>query len=116
MLIHGDACAANVDRFACALDTGCGFTTIGARCPDDGSYCQSGVCAKTAAGLGVLGTCACPDGGVCFEQVAGSEQAAVVTCATPAPGGGDPCLRVADEGVCKPSAYVTGLCVCDHRL
>ena len=108
-MIQGDACAANVDRFRCAMAAGCSWTTIGAQCPGDGSYCQAGVCSvPSGGGIGIQGTCTCGSGQLCFEQIAGAVVAATVQCTAAAA-----CAQIAGQGTCKPSTFIQGLCVCD---
>ena len=115
--IQGDACAANVDRFRCELAAGCTWSTIGADCPADGSYCQTGACyGPTGGGIGIQGTCGCGGSDTCFEQISGPVVAANVQCTTPSPGGGDACARIAGQGTCLPSHWIQRLCICDNRL
>jgi hypothetical protein len=118
----------HVDQTTCTADTPCTWYELGRPCPDDGTVCQSGVCSNPAgsgsgggSGSGSTGAgCACSNGGVCYEQVGGTAQQGgtgpEVQCTTPAAGDGDPCGRIAGQGVCSDSTQVTGLCICDNGI
>ena len=121
--VIGDMCTTHVDEVSCTAETGCQWFGLGRPCPDDGSYCQSGVCQSPNSGSGSAGggaACACPDGGVCFEQIGGPAQMSgsgeEIMCTTPSAGSGDPCARIEGEGTCRASETVSGLCICDNGI
>lgn len=123
--VTGDTCAVHVDQTTCLTESGCQWYGLGRPCPTDGSYCQSGVCQGPNAGSGSGSAsggaaCACPDGGVCFEQIGGTAQdmggTADIQCAVPAAGSGDVCARIEGEGTCRDSETVSGLCICDNGI
>jgi len=122
--ITGDTCAVHVDETTCLGQSGCQWYGLGRPCPADGSYCQSGVCQSPNGGGSTTdsgGTaCACPDSGVCFEQIGGTTQdmggAYDIQCAVPAAGSGDACSRIEGQGTCRASEAVSGLCVCDNGI
>jgi len=122
--LSGDPCAVHMDQTACLAEDGCGWYAYGRPCPGDGSYCPAGVCQSTAGSGSGSGSgsaaCACPDGGVCFEQLGGPAQQGggepTIACTTPAPGDGDPCLRIEGQGTCSDSPTVSGLCMCDNGI
>ena len=122
--ITGDTCALHVDETTCLGEAGCQWYGLGRPCPADGSYCQSGVCQSPSGGgggsAGGGAACACPDGGVCFEQIGGTTQdmggAYDVECAAPAAGSGDECARIQGQGTCRASEEVGGLCICDNGI
>jgi hypothetical protein len=129
--VQGDTCAVILDQADCVAQSGCGWFAYGRPCPNDGSYCPSGVCQAVGSGSGTgtgsgsgssIGSaaCACPNGGVCFEQIGGPAQQGsagpTIECATPAAGSGDPCARIQGEGTCRPDDQVSGLCVCDNGI
>ncbi len=123
-IVHGDDCAVHVDQTSCLADQGCTWADLGRPC-QLGMPCQSGVCFSqtmgsgggSGSGSGHTG-CACPDGGVCFEQLGGPAQSVPpeVQCTVPAPGTGDPCPRITGEGTCTASLDVSGLCLCDNGI
>ena len=119
-LVTGDDCAVHADQTSCLADQGCTWADLGRPC-QLGMPCQSGVCfAQTmGSGSGSVGTgCACPNGGVCFEQIGGPaiQSPPEIECTLPSPGTGDPCSRITGEGTCTPSLEVTGLCLCDNGI
>lgn len=121
--IDGDTCALHLDETSCRDNT-CEWFALGQPC-QVGQPCVSGECqSPTTVGSGSTGSgststgCACPNGGVCFEQIGGPAMQAgsgpEVQCTTPTAGDGDACTRIQGEGTCTESAAVTGLCVCDN--
>lgn len=132
-VLNGDSCAVHTDQQTCAGEPDCNWYALGRPCPDDGSYCQSGVCQGPSGGSGSGSSsgggggsasghavCACLNGGVCFEQVGGPAQQGGTTpqiqCTIPAAGNGDVCTRVVGQGHCSDSANVGGLCICDNGI
>ena len=67
-----------------------------------------------------MAACACPNDGVCFEQVGGTAQSGGgdpdIQCTTPAAGDGDPCARIRGQGTCNDDPNVSGLCLCDNGI
>ena len=124
--VTGDDCAVHNDQASCAADTGCQWEDLGRPC-QDGQPCVSGVCSSPpGSGGGGSGSgsssghaaCACPNGGVCFEQIGGTAQQGdpEIQCATPSAGSGDPCSLITGEGTCTDDPNVTGLCLCDNGI
>jgi hypothetical protein len=123
--IHGDVCAVYTTATSCESDSTCSWFGTGCACPpnDPSCVCSPGVCASidgagSNAGSGSsTAACACPDGGVCYEQIGGPAEPSngpQVECTQPAPGTGDPCARITGQGACQDSTTVSGLCICDN--
>jgi len=126
-VLTGDACAVHADTAACQADQACTWFGTGCACPpnDPACVCSPGACgSKTSNGSGTgsgssSAGCACPDGGVCYEQIGGTVTTMTsppIECTTPAPGNGDPCARIDGQGTCTDSTTVAGLCVCDNGI
>lgn len=132
-VLTGDRCEVYTDATACDLDADCQWLGTGCACPDPQidptCHCPPGACVAKSGGGSGSGSggsgssgagCACPNGEVCFEQIGGPAQqtgtAPTIACTLPAPGTGDPCARVQDEGTCTDSTTVSGLCVCDNGI
>lgn len=121
-VINGDDCAVHSDQTSCLADSGCAWAELGRPC-QIGVPCQSGVCYSPGSGSGSgsgsgMAGCACPNGGVCYEQIGGPavQNPPEVQCTVPAPGSGDPCSRITGQGTCTDSLDVTGLCLCDNGI
>lgn len=126
--LTGDTCAVYTDSQACTADADCTWYGTGCACPpnDPSCVCSPGACASksgsgSSAGSGSTGAgCACPNGGICYEQIGGPAQMGTpqpdIECTIPSPGTGDPCGRIQGEGTCQDSTTVSGLCLCDNGI
>ncbi len=125
-VLTGDQCALYIDGTTCNADPDCFWAGTGCACPpnDPSCTCSPGSCAsKYGSGSGSgSGTgsaaCACPNGEVCFEQIGGpaTQTPPSIECTLPAPGPGDPCALIQNEGTCTDSTTVSGLCICDNGI
>ena len=108
-VLSGDPCALHPDEARCTADSACVWA----------GACMS----KSGGGAGGGGgsgqaSCVCFNGDVCFEQIGGPamQTEPQIECAQPAPGSGDPCTRIQNEGTCTDSTTVMGLCICDNGI
>lgn len=124
--LTGDQCAVYTDSQTCSADMDCTWFGTGCACPpnDPMCSCSPGACGSktgngSSSGSGsTMAACACPNGGVCYEQIGGPamQMPPSIACTTPAAGTGDPCARIQGEGTCTDSMTVSGLCLCDNGI
>src|SRR3569623_1939816 len=112
--LTGDSCAVYTTSETCSADMDCTWFGTGCDCPpnDPSCVCSPGACgsksgggSSSGSGSGTTGAgCACPNGGVCYEQVGGPAQMGNtqpdIECTTPSAGTGDPCARIEGQGTC----------------
>ncbi len=124
--LTGDQCAVYTDSQTCNADSDCTWFGTGCACPpnDPSCTCSPGACGSktgngSSSGSGTTGAaCACPNGGVCYEQIGGPATMTppTIECTTPTAGTGDVCTRITGEGTCTESMTVSGLCLCDNGI
>lgn len=116
-------CSTLTDSASCMADTGdrCRWYATGVPCqqgqPCPGGVCQAEpdpACQSQDGGTVVHQGCACPNGGVCVENVDAAGHVSPIQCLAQNPcGSSNPCAcLVGATGACTPSPDVTGLCLC----
>jgi hypothetical protein len=128
--VTGDACELHLDEQSCAADTAhdcvwppaceapCFVGDGGTICPCGNVTCQRRQTGGSDGGSSAGAGCACPNGGVCMEQIGGpaiDSNGLNIECVQACAIATD-CSCITGQGRCGPSPNVTGLCVCDNGI